>query len=397
VPGNVCDDDPMLGGRSIKLARVFGIRIGVDLSWFIVLFLIIWLLADAYGEIYPGDELRSFGLATVSALLFFLSVVLHELGHARVAIHNGIGIAGIDLWLFGGVAKMKRDTDSPGVEFRVAIAGPLVTLVIVALCAGALAVLGGGFTAIADPDGGASGAVLVLSYLGGVNLVLLLFNLIPAFPLDGGRILRAIAWWRTGDRGRATRLAARLGRVFSYFLIALGGFVLVVEEDFTTGIWFVVIGLFLGQAAKAAELQSRFSDRIEGLRVADVMDAQPVAISIQTPLDRAFDEFFLRYRWPWFPVVDATGHFVGLVSQAEVESVPEERRANETVDEVMTRDSTETLRVGTDEPLERLLDSHTDGLSRLGAIMAVDREGVLRGIVTMERLRRALRPATPAV
>ena len=126
----------MLGGRSIPLVRVFGIRIGVDPSWFLALFLFIWWLTDYYRTALPGSDSGAFALATVSALLFFLSILLHELGHAVVAIRNGIAIAGIDLWLFGGVAKMSRDTDSPGVEFKVAVAGPLVTLVIAIVCAG---------------------------------------------------------------------------------------------------------------------------------------------------------------------------------------------------------------------------------------------------------------------
>src|SRR5919198_2536180 len=124
----------MGGGRSIQLARVFGVRIGVDPSWFVVLFLVIWSLSASFKDIYPGHDTKAFTLATLSALLFFASVVLHELGHAVVAMRNGIGIAGIDLWMFGGVAKMQRDTDSPGLEFRVAIAGPLVTLAIAAVC-----------------------------------------------------------------------------------------------------------------------------------------------------------------------------------------------------------------------------------------------------------------------
>src|SRR3954452_21795220 len=126
----------MLSGRSIQLVRVFGIRIGVDPSWFFVLFLIIWSLSGYYKDLFPGEDTKAFTLAVVSALLFFLSILLHELGHAVVAIRNGIGISGIDLWMFGGVARMERDTDSPGVEFRVAAAGPVVTLLIALVCFG---------------------------------------------------------------------------------------------------------------------------------------------------------------------------------------------------------------------------------------------------------------------
>src|SRR5918994_740624 len=156
------------GGSSIQLARIFGIRFGVDVSWFIVLFLIIWSLTGYYEDVAPGSN--AFLIAVVSALLFFLSILLHELGHAVVAIRNGISIAGIDLWLFGGIAKMSQDTSSPGVEFRVAVAGPVVTLLIAILCAGLGMLAAGGasdyWNAVAfDAEGSAGGFVGVMSFL----------------------------------------------------------------------------------------------------------------------------------------------------------------------------------------------------------------------------------------
>jgi Zn-dependent protease len=382
----------MFGGNSIQLARVFGIRIGVDVSWFIVLFLIIWQLSGYYEDVAPGSN--AFVLATVSALLFFLSILLHELGHAWVAIRNGIPIQGIDLWMFGGVAKLGRDTDSPGVEFRVAIAGPVVTLAIALLCFG-LGVLVSNADQVVDStrfvESGVQGATTaVLGYLASINIIVLLFNLIPGFPLDGGRIARAIAWWRTGDRTRSTRFAARLGRGVGWLMV--GGGVLMFTVDFVAGLWLAFIGFFLTQAARSAEVQATFAGRIEHLRVADVMDAEPVAIPETLTLDRAEDEFFLRYGWRWFPVVDATGHLVGVVSHEAVESLPEQVRSSRPVASVMARDETGSgLRVGLEEPLETLLGQ--EGLARLGAIMAVDRDGVLRGIVTVEAVRRALRGA----
>jgi CBS-domain-containing membrane protein len=162
-----------------------------------------------------------------------------------------------------------------------------------------------------------------------------------------------------------------------------------------SGIWLAFIGLFLGQAARSAELQTTISDRIEGLRVADVMDAEPVAVPEDLSLDRAEEEFFLRYHdWPWFPVVDATGHLVGVVTRQAVESVPEAVRPSRPVASVMARDDGASgLRVDMESPLEAVLAS--DGLSRLGALLAVDRDGILRGVVTANRVRRTLRPATP--
>lgn len=381
------------GGGSIQLARVFGIRIGVEPSWFLVLFLIIWSLSGYYGDLFPGEGGKSFALAVISALLFFTSVLLHELGHAVVAIRNGIGIQGIDLWMFGGVAKMERDTDSAGVEFRVAAGGPLVTLILAALCV-AIVMASTGTSGASDAllfdASGGSEAVAVIAWLGFVNALLLVFNLIPGFPLDGGRIARAIAWWRTGDRSKATRFAARLGRGFSFLMIALGVYLFLVGA-IITGVWLAFIGVFLGQAARQAEFQTAITDRIEGLRVSDVMDDEPVAVSGELPLDRAEDEYFLRYGYPWFPVVDASGMLTGLVTRGAVDSIPEAARGSRTVASVMAADSGTGLRVGLEEPLETLLGR--EGLTRLGAIMAVDPEGRLRGIVTVDQVRRALGPA----
>jgi Zn-dependent protease len=390
----------VFGGNSIQLGRVFGIRIGVDISWFFVLFLIIWSLSGYFQDLFPGDDTKAFTLAVVSALLFFLSILLHELGHAVVAIRNGIPILGIDLWMFGGVAKLGRDTDSAGVEFRVAVAGPIVTLVIGAVCFGAATLLSSSDTVL---DGSRfevtqlSGTVAVLSYLATVNAFVLAFNLIPGFPLDGGRIARAIVWKLTGDRNRATRFTARLGRLAGWGMVAFGGLILVgmIGWDSFSGIWLIFIGFFLASAARSAEAEAEFSDRIDHLRVSDVMDAEPVAIPEQLPLERAEGEFFLRYGWPWFPVVDESGHLVGVVSREAVNSVPEAARGGRPIASVMARDDGgEGLRAGLEDPLEALL-SH-ESLGRLGAVMAVDGDGVLRGIVTVDAVRRALRGAVPA-
>jgi Zn-dependent protease len=382
----------MPGRRSLQLARIFGIRIGVNPSWFIVLFLIIWSLSDQYKDAFPGQDGKSFALATASALLLFVCVLLHELGHALVAIRNRIQIAGIDLWLFGGIATMTREPDTPGAAFRIAAAGPLVTAVLAAACwLGGIGGWGAGpfwHAVVLDERFGYSSGEVLLGYLAFINTMLLVFNLIPGFPLDGGNIVRAIAWWRTGDRLRATAFAARLGRLFGW-LIALGGVLLAIWlGSIFAGIWFVIVGNFLASAARTTELQTRVTSQLEGLSVADVMDDEPVAVPAETKLDRAFDEFFLRYRWQWFPVIDRAGRFLGLVLRDRVDEVPEELRAGWTVDEVMSRDAEGSLRVRTDAPLEHLLGS--EGLRTLGALMAVDGDGVLRGVVTLDRVRRAL-------
>jgi Zn-dependent protease len=385
-------------GRSIQLGRILGIRIGANPSWFVVLFLLIYLLTGQYKDAFPGQDTKAFLLAVASALLLFLCILLHELGHAIVARRNRVPIAGIELWLFGGIATMTREPDTPGAAFRISAAGPLVTFAI-AFGSWAVGALVWGWHAFADAAflsdrTGYTSAEVLLGYVASINALLLVFNLIPGYPLDGGNILRAIAWWRTGDRVRATRVAARTGRVVAYMIMAFGLYVIVRSGAFFTGIWFILIGNFFAQAARGTEMQTRITSQLEGLSVADVMDAEPVAVPSEAKLDTVLDEFFLRYRWPWFPVTDRAGRFLGLVIRESVDGVPEELRAGRTVNEVMAKDAEGSLRVLTDAPLESLLGR--EGLRTLGALMAVDGEGILKGVVTLDQVRRALQPTTPA-
>ncbi len=184
--------------------------------------------------------------------------------------------------MFGGVAKLGKETESPGVEFRVAAAGPAVTVLIAALCFGLGALASGtgdAFESSRFDEADVSGATIaVLGYLTSINILLLLFNLIPAFPLDGGRIARAIAWKITGDRNKATRFAALLGRLGGYVMVGIGAYLWIVEDQVVSGLWLAFIGFFLASAARSAEAHAAFAGRIEHIRVADVMDAEPVAI-----------------------------------------------------------------------------------------------------------------------
>ena len=382
----------MLGARTFRLGRVFGIPIGVHWSWFLVLFLMIYSLTGYYQDVIAGSrDSGAFELATASALLFFGSILLHELGHAIVAMRNGIGIAGIDLFLFGGVAKLERDSDSPGVEFKIAVAGPVVTLMIALGCMLASFLIGGSgdfWAGVRFSSGDLSdGLLAMLSYLAFVNVILLLFNLIPAFPLDGGRIARAVLWWRTGDRNRATGMAAQVGRLFSYVLVGGGVALVVLTGEFIMGAWFVFIGLFLGDVARSTVYQTAVFSKIEGLKVSDVMDSEPVVVPGDLTIDRALEEYFLRYRYPWFPVIDRNGYFIGLVERERAERIPEERLPVFTVREIMRPDD-QSWRVRLDAPLEALLGS--EPLRRIGALMAVDSDGRLRGVVTIDHVKRAL-------
>ncbi len=384
----------MTGSRSLPLLRIFGIRVGVNYSWFLVLFVVIFVLWDSLSDTLAASETTVYVVAVVAAASFFASIVAHELGHALAARREGIAVEGIDLFLFGGVMKMSRDTDSPGAEFRVAVAGPLVTLLIMVLASIAAILLAGGDSfwdaARLSADADASPVEVVVSLLVSMNLVLLLFNLVPAFPLDGGRIARAIAWKLTGDRHRATRFAARIGIGFGYLLIA-GGLALVVfvEGAAFDGIWFAALGWLLASAARGTLAQTRFTEQLAGITVADVMDSEPVTIPAALPASRAYEDYFLRYQgWDWFAVVEDDGRYAGIAHRRAVEHAALQEGGEMPVRE-LAAPAADDGQVPADAPLEALLSS--EPLRRLGALMAVDADGRLRGVVTFEQVTRALR------
>jgi Zn-dependent protease len=369
--------------------RIAGIRVGVDASWFLILFLAIFYLQGEYKDQVAGSDTTAYVAAVVTAFLFFGSIVLHELGHAIAARREGIHVAGIDLFFFGGLMRMSSDTSSPGAEFRVAAAGPLVTLLLVVLgtvLGGALA----GWDRFAEVatwtnEDLASAPLIAVTWLVRINIVLFVFNLVPAFPLDGGRMARAAVWKATGDRAQATRVSAAMGQGFGWLLIAGGLYLAFVGDDPFNGIYLAVLGYLLGQAARGAVVQSAVTEKLEGITVADVMDSEPVTIPAELSARQAYEEYFLRYQgWDWFAVVDAEGRYVGRVERSAVQAASEGDR---TVAEITPADA--EGRVRDDASLEALLGS--EPLRRLGSLMAVDAEGRLRGVVTLEQVSRALR------
>jgi len=378
--------------RTFQLARVFGIRIGVSTSWFFVLFFFIWFLSGMSRDELSGSDTTAYAVAVVSALGFFASLIAHELGHALMARRQGIGVEGIDLWFFGGFARMSREAATPQEEFKVAAAGPLVTLVlaVAAAAAGMLVSTPENFLDVMlfNAAGHPTPALAVLRWLSIINAAIFVFNLVPAFPLDGGRIARAVAWRLTGDRNRATRASGRAGQVFAYALGA-GSLWLLLAGDVRDGLWGVLLAMFLNQAARGAVLQSSFSARLEGITVADIMDREPVSMGEQTTVLDAHEQYFLRYRWPWFAVVDGARHFVGVVRRERVDSEISEGRPALPVGEIL-EEEVAAWRIAEDQPLEALLGA--EGLRRLGAMIAVDEDGVLSGVVTLAEVRRALTP-----
>jgi Zn-dependent protease len=381
--------------RNFQLARVFGIRIGVGISWFVILGLILIYFADTltpyFHEVLGGSRTTAYLVMVAIVLSFFASVILHELGHALVARRNGVPVMGIELWALGGTTRT-GPMPRAGVELRVASAGPLVTLavILISTALGAAVASSHHFFAVAVGSSGVltTPVVLWLSWLVTLNVLVLILNLIPAFPLDGAQIAHALLWWRSDDRNRATRVVGRMGQGFGVLLGAAGLGVLVALHDIS-GVWLAFIGLFVYQSATGAVLQGTVNQRIQRLRVADVMDTEPVTIPAETGLLDAQEHFFLRYRWPWFAVVDPARHFLGVVRSERVDAEIAAGRPALPVSDVLEENL--PVRIEQDQPLESLLRS--EGLGRLGAMVAVDDDGVLLGVVTVAQIRQALRPA----
>jgi len=379
---------------SIKLMDVFGIRVGVDATWFLILFLMIIWISGAFRDALPLHTSGTVVYATtvVTALLFFGSLIFHELGHALVARRQGIEVKRIELFLFGGITQMSRDAASPGEELKISGAGPLATLCFVLLCLIIDLLIVGPHRLVhaIQLDVRVTPVLLGLSWLLLMNVLILIFNLVPAFPLDGGRMARALIWRVTGDKQRGTRAAARLGQWFAVLLAGVG-IAWLLAYGTLGGLWLVALAFLLGQSARGAIVQSTITERIEGVRVADIMDRQPVAIPSETAVTQALDEYFLRYRWSWFPVIDPDGRFIGVARQERVQATHDGGEGWLTTGAVAESEEVATWRVQEDRPLTELLSS--EPLGRLGALMAVDGEGVLRGVVTVEQVRRALQSA----
>jgi Zn-dependent protease len=375
---------------NFQLARIFGVRVGVGFSWFVVLFLFIFAVTGPFHEMLGGSRTTAYVVAVASVLSFFLSLVMHELGHALVARRNGLAVAGIDLWALGGMTR-SEEPPTPGVEFRVAAAGPLVTLAVIALCtvAGQFVSNSGHFfkAALASSDVRATPALVWLSWVATINALVLALNLVPAHPLDGGKIAHAVIWWRTGDRNRATNVTGRLGQAFA-IVLGLLGLALLASASFT-GVLALMLAFFLYQSASVAVMQGSVGSRIENLTVADVMDREPITIPGSLRLLDAQDQFFARHPWQWFAVVDEQRRFLGIARAQRVASEISSGRPALSVSEVL--DDEAPMRIDEEQPLRALLGP--DGLPRLGAMVAVDEHGVLKGVVTLAQVRRALRLA----
>jgi Zn-dependent protease/predicted transcriptional regulator len=310
-------------GRSVPLFRLAGFQVGIDWSWPVLAVLITWTLSVNvfpyyYPDLTPGIY---WSMGVTAALGLFASIVLHELGHSLVARRYNVPILGITLFIFGGVAQMGREPDRPWAEFAIAIAGPIASFLVALACwlllRAAVAV------GLGLPIAG------VLAYLASINVFLAVFNLVPAFPLDGGRIFRALLWAWKGSLRWATRVASIVGGSFGILLVAFGVW-RVLTGDFTGGMWSVLLGLFVYVAAQASYQQVVMREGLRGIPVRRVMTADPITVPPQISVRQLIDDYLYRYDHKMFPVVD-DGRLIGCVSMNDIKAVPRERWADTTV------------------------------------------------------------------
>jgi Zn-dependent protease/CBS domain-containing protein len=368
---------------SIRLGRIGGVLIGLNVSvLFIVLILVLGLAFGRFPVAFPGLSLPVYLLAGVAtALLFLASLLAHELAHAIVARREGIEVSQITLWLLGGVAELRGEPRSPGADLRIAVVGPAASLV-----AGAVF---GGLTLLLSSMTGPSLLSGMFSYLAVVNVLLAVFNLIPAAPLDGGRVLRAALWARWGDRGRAAVAAARAGRVFGYVLIALG-FMQVVTGLGLQGLWLALIGLFLVNAASAEEQQAQLSTSLRGVRAGEVMSGDPVVSHPDETVAGLIDRVVMRHRLSTYPLVDENGAFQGMVTLNRVREVDPGARATTRLRDIACPAS-DVPQARPDEPLTDVLARMTSGPDGRAAVL--DPGGRLVGLITPSDISRAIQTA----
>jgi Zn-dependent protease/CBS domain-containing protein len=363
---------------ALRIARVAGVEIRIHWSLLLVAALIVWSLADGvFPDTNPGLSDGSYlAMALVAAFLFLASILLHELGHAVQARRDGVPVGGITLWVFGGVAELRGDMPSPGAELRIAAAGPAVSLVLGVVCLGAALAL----HLPAQVDG-------VAFWIGYINLSLLVFNLIPALPLDGGRMLRALLWARRRDLLSATRTAGALGRGFGQLLIA-GGLVLAIFAGDLGGVWFIFLGWFLLAAAQAELDATTARSALAGLRVAELMVRDPVSVRAGATLQAFMDEIFLPTRHTAFPVLDGI-EAVGIVSFRSALEVPPELWPVTSVSAIMATGP--DVAIDARAPLTEALPRLTGG--DLRRLLVVD-DGRLAGLLSATDVLRVLEVRT---
>ena len=365
-----------MNGGGFRIGRIFGIPIVIDTSWLVIFFLIVFFFwgdlveAQRSGAVEPVGDVARWLAALLGAMLFFGSVLIHELSHSVVAVRRGTKVRRIRLFIFGGVSESETEAANPQDEFAITIAGPASSFV-----------LGGLFLGLAALVGDRSVFDELATRLGWVNLLLGGFNLLPGFPLDGGRVLRSIVWRATGDYRRATKTAGNGGRIIAGLMIAVGVLSVFFRNDFG-GVWWIVLGWFLFQAAGAALAQLTVTEGLNGVVAAQVMTRTPIAVDSNLTLQQVFDDHFMANNVSAFPVLQE-GRVRGLISLKQIGDVPRNGWDEVRVAEIMQVLQPEDA-VGVDTPAEELLAK----MSGTGQRVVVVEDGRLVGIVTASDVTR---------
>lgn len=364
-------------GAGIRLFRVLGIQISIDYTWFIVFVLFAWSLGAGYFPFHaPGLSRVSYAvMGGIASILLFSCVLIHELAHSYTANRLGLDIKEITLFIFGGVARLTREPEDAGTELKVALAGPAASLVL----AGVFYLLSGAVGSEQYPA-----VYAVVYYLSFINLVLFAFNMIPGFPLDGGRVFRALWWGWTGDQDTATRVASGIGKGFAAFLIVFG-LLQIVKGDLTGGLWAVLIGFFVRQAAESGYQQLLIKRALENVKVKDIMSRDVVTIDGNRTLAEAVEEYFFKHRFVSFPVT-SNGGVIGLLTLGDIRAVEKQAWVDTRVKDAMHR-------LGPADSLSPD-DSAADVLNRMSGDhvgrLTVIKDGTLAGIISRRDIMRLL-------
>lgn len=360
---------------ALRLGRLAGIPIGIHVSWFVALAVITLSLAQGYfPQLYPGWRTSAYWVAgLVAALALFLSVLLHELSHAAAARRRGLAVVSITLFIFGGVAQIRSEAESPRDEFVIAIVGPIASLLIGGTCWVVARALGPLDTPVRA----------ILDYLAMVNVLLAGFNLLPGYPLDGGRVLRAILWGATGSVARATTIASYVGQVLAFGFIALG-VVQLFSGHLLGGLWIAFIGWFLNNAAEASRQQVQTQESFAGVRVRDLMLPDPPTAGPDLPVQRFIAEYVVQRGLRALPVV-VDSRVVGIISISDVKDVPVERWDTLAIGDLMTTEDLAVVHPADDLARALRLLAERD----LNQLLVMD-EGALLGMLSRSSIIRYL-------
>ena len=375
----------------VPLFSILGIKVVAHYSWFAIVALIVWALTVGwFPRVLPGRPLAHYlTLGVITAFFFFASVLVHELMHSVVAVRNGIPVRRITLFLFGGVAEILSEPREPKTELKVALAGPATSAAVAAACWAAVVLMG--------DEPGRPGLQLAIAYLAVANTVLLGFNLLPGMPLDGGRVLRAIVWQATGNLRRATRIASIAGQAIAGLIVIAGVAIALFGGNVWTGLWIILIALFLRQAAQTGYRQLLLREALQGVRLMSVMTPEAVTVPPNITISDLIDKYLLRYHFTSYPVV-SEGRPVGLITIRSVKRIGRDRWSTTTVSQAMIPITSGTSVAPDDDIPTAMAKMNSSGQTRLPVI---DTSGRLVGIVSRRdianylQIRSDLSPDAP--